>query len=174
MVYRCMFCGYICRMLWTKCNWSSSKRWSFIRACSMFNNDMSCSLLTMIHFTYKYISITIILLFVCTSFLTAISRNEHVWYAYIIPCILSGFILTKRAKKIAFNKEFLLVEGLCKNESFHFKDVCKFETFKDAFFYGKTLGINVYLKNGDIRKIYIGTLEASYIPKLNKLLNSKL
>lgn len=126
------------------------------------------------HFTYKYISTAIILLFACTSFLAAISHNEHVWYAYMIPCILSGFILTKRAKKIAFNKEFFLIEGLCKNEFIPFKDIYKFVTFKDRFFYGKTLGINVYLKNGSHKKIYIGTLEASCIPKLNNLLNSKL
>ena len=78
----------------------------------MFNNDMPCSLLTIMHFTYKYISTAIILLFACTSFLAVISHNEHIWYAYVIPCILSGFILMKRAKKIAFNKEFFLIEGL--------------------------------------------------------------
>lgn len=128
----------------------------------------------MMHFTYKYIGIAIILLFAGTSFLAAISHNEHVWYAYMIPCILSGFILTKRAKKITFSKEFLLVEGLCKDEFFYFKDVRRFETFKDVFFYGKTLGINVYFRNGSLKKIYIGTLEASCIPKLNNLLNSKL
>lgn len=126
------------------------------------------------HFTYKYISAAIILLFACTSFLAVISHNEHIWYAYIIPCILSGFILTKRAKKIAFNKEFLLIEGLYKNEFIPFKEIYKFEIFKDGFFYGKTLGINVYFRNGSIKKIYIGTLEALCIPKLNNLLNSKL
>lgn len=126
------------------------------------------------HFTYKYISVAIILLFACTSFLVTISHNDHVWYAYIIPCILSGFILTKRANKITFNKESLLIDGVCKHEFFYFKNIRKFEVFKDAFFYRKTLGINVYLKNGNLKKIYIGTLESSYIPILNNLLNSKL
>lgn len=126
------------------------------------------------HFTYKYISTAIILLFACTSVLAVISHNEHIWYVYIIPCILSGFILTKRAKKIAFNKEFLLVEGLFKKEFIPCKDIYKFEIFKDGFFYGKTLGINVYLKNGSIKKIYIGTLEASCVSKLHNFLNIKL
>lgn len=55
-------------------------------------------------------------------------------------------------KKITFSKEYLLVEGLCKNEFFYFKDVRRFETFKDVFFYGKTLGINVYFRNGSLKK----------------------
>lgn len=80
----------------------------------------------------------------------------------------------KRAKKIAFNKEFFLIEGLYKKEFIPFKDIYKFEIFKDGFFYGKTLGINVYFRNGSLKKIYIGTLEASCIQKLNNLLNSKL
>lgn len=88
----------------------------------------------MIRFTYKYISIAIILLFICTSLLSAISANEHVWYAYIIPCILSGVILVKRAKKIDFDKDRLSVWGLYKTDIFYLKDVRKFELFKDAFF----------------------------------------
>lgn len=125
-------------------------------------------------FTYKYISTTIILLFACTSFLAVISHNEHIWYVYIIPCILSGFILLKRAKKIVLNKEFLLIVGLFKKEFIPFKDIYKFEIFKDGFFNRKTLGINIYFRNGSVRKIYIGTLEASCIQKLNNLLNSNL
>lgn len=174
MVYCRMFCSYIRRMLWARCNRSSAKRWSYIRACSMFNNDVSCALLMMMCFTYRYISIAIILLFACTSFLAIISHNGHILYAYIVPCILSGFILTKRANKIAFNDEFLIIEGLYKKEFFHFKSIRKFETFKDTFFYGKTLGVNIYLKDGSLKKIYIGTLNSSYIPNLSKLLNSKL
>lgn len=45
----------------------------------------------------------------------------------------------KRAKKITFSKEYLLVEGLCKNEFFYFKDVRRFETFKDVFFLRKDI-----------------------------------
>lgn len=131
-------------------------------------------LLLMIRFTYKYISIAIILLFICTSLLSAISANEHVWYAYMIPCILSGVILVKRAKKIDFDKDRLSVWGLYKTDIFYLKDVRKFELFKDAFFYGKTLGINVYLKNGDMKRFYIGTLDASYMQELKNQLSSKL
>ncbi|WP_346700566.1 hypothetical protein [Barnesiella sp. An22] len=140
------------------------------RTYSMFNN----LLITIMQFTYKYISSTIILLFACTSFLAVISHNEHIWYVYIIPCILSGFILMKRAKKIVFNKESLLIAGLLKKEFIPFKNIHKFEIFKDGFFYGKTLGINIHFRNGSLKKFYIGTLEASCIQKLNNLLNSKL
>lgn len=49
------------------------------RTYSMFNN----LLITIMQFTYKYISSTIILLFACTSFLAVISHNEHIWYVYI-------------------------------------------------------------------------------------------
>ena len=128
------------------------------RTYSMFNN----LLITIMQFTYKYISSTIILLFACTSFLAVISHNEHIWYVYIIPCILSGFILMKRTKKIVFNKESLLIVGLFKKE------------FIDGFFYEKTLGIKIHFRNGSLKKIYIGTLEASCIQKLNNLLNNKL
>ena len=76
-------------------------------------------------FTYKYISSIIILLFACTSFLAVISHNEHIWYVYIIPCILSVFILMKRAKKIVFNKESLLIVGLFKKEFITLKEIYK-------------------------------------------------
>lgn len=55
-----------------------------------------------------------------------------------------------------------------------FKDIYKFEIFKDGFFYGKPLGINIHFRNGSLKKFYIGTLEALCIQKLNNLLNSKL
>lgn len=77
-------------------------------------------------------------------------------------------------KKIVFNKESLLIVGLFKKEFIPFKDIYKFEIFKDGFFYGKTLGINIHFRNGSLKKFYIGTLEASCIQKLNNLLNSKL
>lgn len=140
------------------------------RTYSMFNN----LLITIMQFTYKYISSTIILLFACTSFLAVISHNEHIWYVYIIPCILSGFILMKRTKKIVFNKESLLIVGLFKKEFIPFKEIYKFEIFKDGFFYEKTLGIKIHFRKGSLKKIYIGTLEASCIQKLNNLLNNKL
>lgn len=46
--------------------------------------------------------------------------------------------------------------------------------FNIVFFYEKTLGIKIHFRNGSLKKIYIGTLEASCIQKLNNLLNNKL
>lgn len=58
----------------------------------------------------------------------------------------------KRAKKIVFNKESLLIVGLFKKEFIPFKEIYKFEIFKDGFFYEKTLGIKIHFRNGSLKK----------------------
>ena len=140
----------------------------------MFYDDMSCTLLIMLTFTYKYIIITVVSLFIGTSVLLLFSHSHFTWYVYTVPCVLSYFILANRANKIKIYKEQLIIESLYQKKSFDFENIQQITVFKDPFFYGKTIGLRIHLKNGKYNKYYIGTFLTSQLSELNTILSNKI
>lgn len=135
---------------------------------------MHLILYSMLTFSYKYIITAIVSLFVCTSALLLLSHDSFVWYVYLVPCVLTYFILAYRANKIKVYKKQLIVERLHKKEILNYKDIQKIEFFKDSFFYEKTIGIRIYFKNKICKKYYIGTLLTSHLPELEQELKQYL
>lgn len=84
-------------------------------------------------FTYKYIIITVVSLFIGTSVLLLLSHGHFTWYVYTVPCVLSFFILANRANKIKIYKEQLIIESLYLKKGFNFECIRQITVFKDPF-----------------------------------------
>jgi len=67
-------------------------------------------------------------------------------------------------------EEGFFIKTLYKNYYFKYDDIQKLSTFKDSFFYMKTVGIRIHLKNGIYKEYNIGTLPVSQQLELNNLL----
>jgi hypothetical protein len=124
----------------------------------------------MLIFTYRYIVSTIVALFAFTSVLLLFPHHHSAWYVYMIPCVLTYFILVNYFNRIKLCEEGFFIKTLYKNYYFKYDDIQKLSTFKDSFFYMKTVGIRIHLKNGIYKEYNIGTLPVSQQLELNNLL----
>lgn len=123
----------------------------------------------MLEYTYKYLSTTVIAIFVAVSLFPFISQKGlyEWWYVYIIPFILIGCILAKYGYKISIRDNAILLGNLFnKNEIFEFQDIRKISILKDSFFYLKTISVRIHVKDGSSRIFHIGTYPSSEVSKL--------
>lgn len=131
----------------------------------------------MLESQYKYLVITVTIIFVGITLLPLISQSSLYkwWYIFAIQFILICFILTKYGYKIKIRKDEILFKNIFnKNEIFKFQDIRKMTISNDPFFYSKTISIRIYIKDGSSSLFHVGTLSTFQVPDLISIIGKEI
>lgn len=131
----------------------------------------------MLESQYKYLVITVTIIFVGITLLPLISQSSLCkwWNILAISFILICYILTKYGYKIKIRKDEILFKNIFnKNEIFKFQNIRKMTISNDPFFYSKTISIRIYTKDVSSRVFHIGTLSASQVPDLISIIGKEI
>lgn len=130
----------------------------------------------MLESQYKYLVITITIIFVGFTLLLLISQSSlcKCWYIFAIPFVLIGSILTKYGYEIKIRKDEILFKNIFnKNEIFKFQNIRKMTISNDPFFYSKTISIRISTKDGSSRVFHMGTFSTFQVPDLISIIGKE-
>lgn len=129
----------------------------------------------MIGRNYKYLITSVVLILVVNLILIFFGGDFAIkWYVYAVSCLIALGVLKSRGYAISLNRKGFKIRGIFKVIEFSYSDIERVSLFQDRFFYKRTLGVVIYLKDKTYEKYFIGTLPSSERHRLQKIFDSNI
>lgn len=129
----------------------------------------------MIGRNYKYFITSVVLILVVNLILIFFGGDFAIkWYVYAVSCLIALGVLKSRGYTISLNRKGFKIRGIFKVFEFSYSDIERVSLFQDRFFYKRTLGVVIYLKDKTYEKYFIGTLPSSERHRLQKIFEDNI